>query len=331
MADHNTLATDLAMKIHAAHTAIYYPYQEKPRAQEAAGIIRNMGYNVSANPHGHVYDINIHPEDLGRLKLWFKSHPTEVISAALDLFDKLGKFIPKQVEIPVTAAVALVTATSEASASTGDPLTRANQFLNTATNDVGGKPIREMVNGNFPAAQRDIAEMLVPGADLILRPKEVQAVIDALPENKAILASLQSDMKRAPIDRHLAEYQLQYLEAKEKGNVIDGISAASTLTNLAEMKVKLEAQWKIDAETFTAATKSADTNWAQFKEKYPQLVIQADLHTAAQASGHPQAFITRMDEIIANNTGKGTPMQPIAEQLKQLQPQANIDSQAAFK
>lgn len=321
MSDQNVLDKNLAHQIHAAHTAAYTPYQDKATAHQAAAIVRNMGYEVNVKPHGHVYDINLHPEDLNRIKIWLKSHSKQVMDTALDSFDKFGKFIPKQVEIPLATAVVLVVATSEASANTGDTLTKTGQFLNTATEDIGGKAAREMVAGNYDAAQRDIAEKLIPGADQILRSKEQQAVIDALPKDTATLTSMQSNMKLAPIDRHLAEYQLHYLEAKEHGNLIDGMSAASTLTNLAEMKIKLETQWKAEANTFIAATQYPETDWSQFKKEHPNLAIQADLHTTAQNSGHPQAFVARMDEIIAKNTAQGMPMQPIAQQLSQFSQQ----------
>lgn len=331
MSDQNVLDKNLAHQIHAAHTAAYYPYQDKETAHQAAAIVRNMGYEVNVKPHGHVYDIDLRPEDVDRLKTWFKSHSKEVIDAALDSFDKFGKFTPKQVEIPLATAAALFAATSVASASTGDTLTRTGQFLNTATEDIGGNAARKMVAGDYEAAQRDIAEKLIPGADLMLRSREVQAVIDALPKDSATLAQMQSDMKRAPIDRHLAEYQLQIIESSTKGNLLNGISASSTLTDLAERKVLLQAQWKADADTFKAAAQNHDTNWTQFKKDNPGLAIQADIHVAAKNSGHAQAFIDQMDKILADNTAKGTPMQPIAQQLSQLSQQQHLANEPVIE
>ena len=187
---------------------------------------------------------------------------------------------------------------------------------------MGGGAARAAVAGDYEKALHKAAELIpVPYADEALaetlRSKEQQAVIDALPKDTATLTSMQSNMKLAPINRHLAEYQLHYLEAKEHGNLIDGMSAASTLSNLAEIKIKLEGQWKAEANTFITATQNPETNWPQFKKDHPNLAVQADLHTAAQNSGHPQAFVARMDEIIAKNTAQGMPMQPIAQQLSQ--------------
>lgn len=242
----------------------------------------------------------------------------------VDLAKDKGRLIVKNVPelgVPIAAATSLYAASMAASANTtDDTLTKTSKVLNAATEEIGGGVARAAVAGDYDTALHKAADLIVPGADLILRTKEQQAVIYALPKDTATLTSMQSDMNMAPIDRDLAKFQLDYLEAKAHDNLIDGMSAASTLTNLAEMKVKLEAQWKAEANIFMAAAQNPETNWQQFKKEHPALAIQADLHTAAQSSGHPQAFVTRMDEIIASNTAKGTPMQPIAEQLRQLQP-----------
>lgn len=241
------------------------------------------------------------------------------VAEAIEAGKLVSKYIPKQVGVPVAIAAGLVTATTEASANTGeDNLTKTGKFLNTATAGYGGVAARELANGNVDAGLRDIANIYVNGSDLILRSPEAQAVINALPKDSATLAKMQTDMKQPPIDRHIAEYQLQLIEASAKGDLLKGLSASSALTDLAERKVLLQAQWKADADTFKAAAQNHDTNWAQFKKGNPDLVIQADMHLAAKNSGHAQAFVDQMDKIIADNTAKGTPMQPIAQQLSQL-------------
>jgi hypothetical protein len=324
----NEIEKNLAQQIHAAHTALYYSYQEKDQAKQVASTVRALGYGAEAKPHwgnndpfdnaNSIYDIVVNPRDIDKLTTWFRSHSSEVIHAALDSFDALGKYIPKQIEIPVVAAVSLIAATSEASASTGDTLTRTEKFLNTATEDIGGKATREIANGNYDAAQRNIIDLLVPGADLVLRSKEAQAAIDRLPINKASLMQMQSDPRLPLIDRHLAEFQLRVNDAREKGELFNGLSASSTLTDLAEKKVILEAQWQADARIFKSATENPSTDWVQFKKDHIDLATQADLHVAAQNSGHAQAFTAHMDKLIAANTARGTPMQPIAQQLSQL-------------
>jgi len=229
-----------------------------------------------------------------------------------------GKLIPKQAEIPAMLIVGAVAGIEDASASTGDGLTKTSVFLNRATADIGGTGARELAKGNVDAGLRDIANIYVNGSDLILRSPAAQAVIDALPKDSAALTQMQTDMKRPPIDRHLAEYQLRLIEASAKGNLLEGLSASCTLTELAEKRVQLEAQWKLDANTFRTAAINPNTDWNQFKQENTGLAIQADLHLAAKNSGHGQAFITQMDILIAGNTASGTPMQPIAQQLSQL-------------
>jgi hypothetical protein len=248
----------------------------------------------------------------------FARNAKHYVAEAIEAGKLVSKYIPKQAWAFVAVAADLVNATAEASTSQGDALTRTGKFLNTATAGYGGVAARELANGNVDASLRDVAKIYVNGSESILRSPEAQAVIDALPKDGAMLTQMQTDMKLPPIDRHLAEYKLRFIEASAKGDLLKGLSASSALTDLAERKVLLQAQWKADADTFKAAAQNHDTNWAQFKKDNPDLVIQADMHLAAKNSGHAQAFVDQMDRIIADNTAKGTPMQPIAQQLSQL-------------
>lgn len=299
------------------------------RTELANKVVNHVDQHVTINVVDAVLTNTVNSTNLAGRAGYAKSDFDDYLKVNVEDYVKLvkekGVLIAKKIPelgAPIAAATSLYAASMAASANTtDDTLTKTSKVLNAATEDIGGGVARAAVAGDYDTALRKAADLTVPGADLILRSKEQQAVIDALPKDTATLTSMQSNMKLAPIDRHLAEYQLHYLEAKEHGNLIDGMSAASTLSNLAEMKIKLETQWKAEANTFITATQNPETNWPQFKKDHPNLAVQADLHTAAQNSGHPQAFVARMDEIIANNTAKGTPMQPIADQLKQYQPQ----------
>lgn len=247
-----------------------------------------------------------------------KHYVNEAIESGRLISKAVSNLIPKQVEIPIVAAAGIIAGMEEASASTGDNLTKTSTFLNKATADIGGDGARAIARGDIDAGLRDFADKYVPGSDMVLRTQGAQAVIDALPKEPALLKQMQTDMKRAPIDQHLAEYKLRIMESSANSNLLEGLSASSTLTDLAERKVLLQAQWKANADTFKAAAQHHDTNWTQFKKDNPDLVIQADMHLAAKNSGHAQAFVDQMDKIIADNTAKGTPMQPIAQQLSQL-------------
>lgn len=251
------------------------------------------------------------------------SNARHYVAEAIEAGKLVSKYIPKQVGVPLAIVTGLVAATTEASASTGeDNLTKTGKFLNTATAGYGGVAARELANGNVDASLRDVATIYVNGSESILRSPEVLAIINELPKDKATLTQMQTDMKLPPIDRHLAEYQLRFIEASAKGDLLEGLSASSTLTDLAEKKVILKAEWKSDTDTFRTAAMNPNTDWNQFKKEHTNLAIQTDLHLAAKNSGHSQAFITQMDALIASNTAKGTPMQPIAQQLSQLtQPQ----------
>lgn len=304
------------------------------RTQIANKVVNHVDQHVTMNVVDAVLSNTVNSTNLasrsGLTNSTFYDYLQENAKYYIDLAKKNGRLVVKNVPelgAPILAITSLYAASMAASANTtDDTLTKTSKILNAATEDIGGGAARAAVAGDYEKALHKAAELIpVPYADEALaetlRSKEQQAVIDALPKDTATLTSMQSNMKLAPINRHLAEYQLHYLEAKEHGNLIDGMSAASTLSNLAEIKIKLEGQWKAEANTFITATQNPETNWPQFKKDHPNLAVQADLHTAAQNSGHPQAFVARMDEIIAKNTAQGMPMQPIAQQLSQFSQQ----------
>jgi hypothetical protein len=313
-----------AERIYAAYHAVVVPYQDAEKAIPIASTLRDMGYKATAlehhpgDPYSKVRDINLPPDDLAHLKTWLKSHTRETFDAAMDMFDEYGKYIKplKPLAKPLTVVAGVLTAAEEASASQGSLSDKAQTFAVNATKDIGSKAAIAMYKGDFDAAQRSIVEDVI-GTDSVLRSKAQQDIIEKLPIHKESLTAMQNNMRLPEIDRDLAKTQLQYIEARENGNVRDGLSLSSRLTELAEKKVVLQTEWQVSAKTFTTATKDPQTDWAQFKKEHPELVIQADLHVAAKNSGYGQAFINAMDENIAKHTAKGIPMQPIAETLTQ--------------
>lgn len=169
---------------------------------------------------------------------------------------------------------------------------------------------KNMSEEKYKEAAVDAASYLPSGImTAFAREPKVQAVIDALPEDREQLNNMLHKPKTPYIDRHLAEYRLQYLDAEEKGNLLDGIGASNKLTELAEKKLELQAQWKKDADTFEAATKNPETNWREFAKNNPDLAAQTATHIAAMNDGRPQAFINSMDENLIKNTANGIPFE----------------------
>lgn len=188
---------------------------------------------------------------------------------------------------------------------------------------------QKMAAGKYQDAALDAAGYLPLGdAASVSRLPAVQAVIDALPKDRAALEKMKQDKTQAPINRHLAEYQLAFIDAKEKGDVFKGLNASSHLTDLAEQKIVLEVQWKKSAEHFSAAIKDNNTNWAQLA-KNSDIAPQAAIHLAAINSGYPVAFVEKMDAALAKNLAAGTPVSPEmmaitkSVQLSAAQPQAD--------
>lgn len=263
--------------------------------------------------------------------MWIRKDIEAIGEFVQGKYKQLDKLIPKQAQALIATGVTLVTAISEASANTSDnALTKTSKVLNAATEDIGGGAARAAVAGDYDTAQREALDLVVPGADQVLRSKEAQMVIDALPKDRETLAKVQSNSQLPPIDRHLAEYKLRFLEAREGGSpsdLIEGMSASSTLTQLAEKKVELQKEWAANATTYTAAVNNPGTNWRQFKKEHPELAIQADLHQAAvnTVASNPNIgsqFVTLMDKNIAENTARGTPMDQVHARLNAFDLQA---------
>ncbi len=184
-------------------------------------------------------------------------------------------------------------------------------FANEAADAMPGVTYaKKMSEGNYKEAAVDAASYLPSGImTAFAREPKVQAIIDALPKDREQLDNMLHEPKTPYIDRHLAEYRLQYLDAEDKGNLFDGISASNKLTELAEKKLVLQAEWKKEAETFKAAVQNPETNWNEFAKNNPNLAFQTATHIAAKNEGRPQAFIDNMDANIIKNTASGIPFE----------------------
>lgn len=208
------------------------------------------------------------------------------------------------------AAATLSLAAAQAKASEGSTLEKAEVFAKTAAEAVPGVTyIKKMSEGKYEEAATDAAGYLPSGMlTALAREPKVQAVIDALPKDHQQLNKMLQDPKTPYIDRHLAEYRLRYLDAKEHGNFFSGIEASNKLTELAEKKLVLQAEWQKDAETFATASRNPQTNWHEFAKNNPNLLVQAATHVAAVNEGHSEAFIQLVDEKLIKNTTHGIPL-----------------------
>lgn len=208
------------------------------------------------------------------------------------------------------AAATLALAATNANASQGSAYDKAKVFANEAIKAVPGFTFAgELKNGNYKEAVLDAAGWLPAGIlTAYAREPKVQAIIDALPEDHKQLNDMLHNPKTPYIDRYLADYQLLYLDAEEKGNLLDGIDASNKLTELAEKKLELQAQWKKDADTFEAATKDPETNWREFAKNNPNLATQTATHIVAMKVGHSQAFVNSVDETLIKHTTNGIPL-----------------------
>ncbi|HQS43593.1 MAG TPA: hypothetical protein PLJ70_04105, partial [Methylotenera sp.] len=100
-------------------------------------------------------------------------------------------------------------------------------------------------------------------------------------------------------------YQLLLLEAKKEGDVFKGLTFSSKLTDLAEMKVVMQAQWAKNSEAFSTAITDPKTDWAQVKKNNPEIASYVDIHLAAVQSGRPDGFVAMMDANLISNLAKG--------------------------
>lgn len=224
-------------------------------------------------------------------------------------------------------------AAGEAAANTEGPipgkLKAAGEVLKDQVVDAipGVTYAKKMAAGKYEDARLDAAGYLPLGdAAGSVRSSGAQAIIDALPKNKTELAQIQQDKTQAPINRHLAEYQLAFVEAKDKGDVSKGLMVSSHLTDLAERKLVLQTEWKQSADHFITALKDPQTDWEKLA-KNSDIAPQAAIHLAAVNSHYPAAFVEKMDATLASNLAKGTPVSPEmmaitkAAQASETQPQ----------
>jgi len=235
----------------------------------------------------------------------------------------VDKVVPKHVG-KITAAIGLFAAAESAVANTNGTVAEKLMAAGTvlkgqAVDQIPGvtyvKTMAEAIktgsSKKFQEARLDAAGYLPLGdAAGIARSPEAQAVIDALPKNRAELEKMQSDKTQAPINRHLAEYQLAFIEAKDKGDVFKGLDISNRLSELAEKKVVLQAQWKENAKTFDSAIKSPNANFADIAKNNPDIAPQIAIHIAAVNHGHLAAFVKQMDYTLSQNIASGTPVSP---------------------
>lgn len=208
-------------------------------------------------------------------------------------------------------AMGLAAAVETANATPGtlpEKLDAAGKVLKDMALDAvpGVTYLEKMKTGKYQEAGLDAASYL-PLGDMtgIARTPAAQAVIDALPKSAMALQVMMNNKVEAPINRHLAEYQLLLLEAKKEGDVFKGLTFSSKLTDLAEMKVVMQAQWAKNSEAFSTVTTDPKTDWAQVKKNNPEIASYVDIHLAAVQSGRPDGFVAMMDANLISNLAKG--------------------------
>ncbi len=182
------------------------------------------------------------------------------------------------------AAVALIVSASQAAANTeGSILEKTAAFGKVAVDAVPGvTAASKLFDGNIEAAALDAGAYTPAGLlTIFAREPGVQAVIDAVPNDVEALALMQQNAATPQIDRRLIDAKLQFLEAREKGNLSDGFAASSQLTALAEEKLVLQVQWKADAELLKEAITDVDTNWEGFSKNNPRLAAHVATHVMA--------------------------------------------------
>lgn len=165
---------------------------------------------------------------------------------------------------------------------------------------------KKMLAGQYEEASLDAASHLPFGdISVLARSPEAQAVIDALPSNTQALQKMLSDKAEAPVNRHLAEYQLRLMDAKDHGDVLKGWGAMARLTELAEQKIMLQGQWSKNSADFVAAIHNPDADLKQIVKSNPQIAAQVNLHMAAINSGHSQLFVDRVDANLSEGLANG--------------------------
>ena len=209
------------------------------------------------------------------------------------------------------AAMGLLAASEAANATPGpliDKLTAAGHALKDIAIDAVPGVIywEKMQAGKYAEAALDAASYLPLGDIVVMaRSPEAQAIIDALPKSRKELQSMIGDKAQAPIDRHLAEYQLILMQAKNNGELIKGLDFSSGLTDLAEKKIIMQAQWAKNAEVFQAAISDPNTEWNQVKNRHPEIALHVATHLAAVNSGRPSTFVAQIDANLTESLAKG--------------------------
>lgn len=208
-------------------------------------------------------------------------------------------------------AMGLLGATEAAKAEPGDLTSKFNAakevLKETALEAVPGVTFFEKMHaGKYQEASLDAASYL-PLGDITAfsRAPEVQAVIDSLPKTTEQLQAILSDQCEAPINKHMAEYQLRLIEAKDSGDVLKGLAAIDRLTDLAEKKLIMQMQWSKKSSDYAEAVKTPDPNWPVIMQRNPEIAPQIAIHAAAVNSGRPKEFIDQIDANITSALAAG--------------------------
>lgn len=218
----------------------------------------------------------------------------------------------------IGTGLGLLAAASEAGASEGNLADKTKVFAENAVDVIPGVTYaKKMQAGQYEEARIDAASYLPSGlltAVGLVREPEVQAVIDALPKDPQLLQKMQTDAKTPFIDRHLAELQLTVNEAIASGSAARYASVSSQLTELAEQKVGMQQQWHKNAELFRQAAENSNTNWSALAKKFPELAAPIAVHIAAAKENYLPAFLSQLDNHLAQNIEKGIPIQVDTQQ-----------------
>lgn len=208
---------------------------------------------------------------------------------------------------PLAAVALLVSATQAAANTEGSMWDKSKAFGKVAVDAIPGvTAASKLFDGNVEAAALDAGAYSPAGLlTVFAREPEVQAIIDAVPDDVEALASMQKNTDTSLIDRQLVDAKLQYLAAREQGELGDGLAASSQLTTLAEEKLGLQAQWNTDADLFKKATTDANINWEDFSKNNPHMAAHVATHMMAskeRSAVEMQHIDARLVEIMREGT-----------------------------
>lgn len=240
----------------------------------------------------------------------------------------------------IAAALGLMAAAETAAANTNGTITEKltaagnvlkNQGIDQIPFVTYGKTIAEATKTGsqqkFHEAMLDAAGYLPMGdATGIARSPQVQTVIDALPKDKAALEKMQGDNTLAPINRHLAETQLAFMQAKAQGEIFRGLAISNHLTELAEQKIVLQSQWQAQAEKFVKVIAQDNVMLATFAKSHPDIAPHINIHLAAIRSGYPDIVVHQIDQNLSNHLASGT---PISRQMMEFTKHVNTSERNA--